>query len=109
MQAMSGSVDDPSYLVDMAHAGLPDRDPARDRNPARYRSAPHQAGWALRPCTHSMNGMLAAMEDSSGTIIIATAILAVALIVFAFLIGGEPDFPDGSVEAKEEARSRAAL
>jgi hypothetical protein len=44
MQAMSGSVDDPSYLVDMAHAGLPDRDPARDRNPARYRSAPHQAG-----------------------------------------------------------------
>jgi hypothetical protein len=58
---------------------------------------------------HSMNGMLAAMEDASGTIIIATAILAVALIVFAFLIGGEPDFPDGSVEAKEEARSRAAL
>jgi hypothetical protein len=55
-----------------------------------------------------MNGMLAAMENSSGTIIIATAILAVALMVFGFLIGGEPDFPDGSKESMEQARSRAA-
>jgi hypothetical protein len=55
-----------------------------------------------------MNGMLAAMEDGSLTIIIATAILAVGLIVFGFLIGGGPDLPDGSEEAKKEARSRAA-
>jgi hypothetical protein len=52
-----------------------------------------------------MNGMLAAMEDSSGTIILATGIMAVALIVFGFLIGGERDLPDGS--EKEKGRPRA--
>lgn len=55
-----------------------------------------------------MNGMLAATEDGSLTIVIATAILAVALIVFGFLIGGGPDLPDGSEGAMEEGRSRAA-
>jgi hypothetical protein len=54
--------------------------------------------------------MLAAMAamDRPSTVILATAILAVALIVFGLLIGPEPDFPDGSEEAMEQARSRAA-
>lgn len=50
---------------------------------------------------------MAAMDRPS-TVILATAILAVALIVFGLLIGPEPDFPDGSEEAMEQARSRAA-
>lgn len=55
-----------------------------------------------------MHDMLAAVEDSSGTIILATGIMAVALIVFGFLIGGEHDPPDGSEKGKGRPRATSS-